>query len=715
MAVSDVIDRVKASVLSMNSERESENRQRPRLGGEKFGLALAPAKGDPAVPEFFGRLYEEAYAETQRLGMHERWMANYVISRAKTMVHTRLKDMLTGGRNASLSLGLIGANIERTVANITARNPVASVQATSGKEEVSSALSAMADQWNNEEQQYQTLELAVKIQETYGTVIEKGVLDPETGKLIPCPLDITAFLPAPGKFHDIQKMPYCCHHYSQDVSVIERRYPHLEGKVSELSRHAELFLSDREDVIIDSNMQGAGPGVLPAGGGYDPHRYTSKQNTLGSYGKKGLVVEVWYKDHSVEMKKRQMLLPSPLGGAPAMQEVEVPVESFPGGIRLIVLVQGMDEESGEGRGDYLVAYDGPNPNINHSVPIDAVKDCYLFSRFPFSVSRSYLDTEMFWGFSQAETTGDIAQAIDELWRIIVKYLKLSLLPPVIIPRDTGIDKSQFAYIERLVLQPNSTQTASGIRFLEMPTPPAWLFQALDVLTRFFDRTSQIEDVDRGDAPAGIVAASAIQMLQERAAALIRAKIRGVDSLVRNRGRMFINMIQNFHTEPEMVNVSGSAVEITGISFIGEKFSYIVESGSTVIKTEAEERQMAMDLFVAGAIDQRALLESVKFRGWREVVERMAEAGPLEQAMEILVQAGLPVELVEQLYQMAVQTQGGPGDDPVARGGNSAAQNNQPMAGGQGGAGGPGMRGKAPQRENGGAPAKPGVPMTKQNG
>ncbi|MCE5199067.1 hypothetical protein LLG39_08830, partial [bacterium] len=144
------------------------------------------------------------------------------------------------------------------------------------------------------------------------------------------------------------------------------------------------------------------------------------------------------------------------------------------------------------------------------------------------------------------------------------------------------------------------------------------------------------------------------------------------------------------------------------------FSYIVESGSTVIKTEAEERQMAVDLFTAGAIDQRALLEAVKFRGWREVVERMAEAGPLEQAMEILVQAGLPVELVEELYQMAMQTQGGPGNDPVARGGNSAAENGQPMPAGPGG-GGMNMRGKAPQRQRGGAPAKPGVPMTAQNG
>ena len=92
-------------------------------------------------------------------------------------------------------------------------------------------------------------------------------------------------------------------------------------------------------------------------------------------------------------------------------------------------------------------------------------------------------------------------------------------------------------------------------------------------------------------------------------------------------------------------------------------------------------------------------------------------------MQILIQAGLPEEIVQQLYEFAMQSQGGPGNDTVARagsamksGGTSMAANSQTMAQGKGGGNaGANMRGKSPQRENGGAPAKPGVPMTKQNG
>lgn len=708
MSEGNVLSKVSSGVKKMigfGPDEKPEDAIPARADREKFNMAAFPPKDDPEVGKFFGGLYEKAFDERDRLGMPTRWMANYLLSRSKSMDSTKLRKMLTGGYSASLSLGLIGANIERTVANITAQSPVASVRSTSGQGHLAAQMSAMCDQWNNAEEQSQSLGLTVKIQETYGTGLEKAVLSKVTRKMSPIPLDVTAFLPAPGRYHDIQKMPYCCHQYLEDIDVLENLHPHAKGLLQETSGLSEVFLTDREDALIADNQRGGGlqPG-LASSAGYSPNHYASSRNLDTKFQNKTLVIEVWCKDFSTV-------------NTTVMDENGKPVKRYvyPGNIRMVKLAKQSV------KGDYFVFFDGPNPNINWALTEAQVSRTYLFNRYPFYESRSYTDTEMFWGYAQGETTGDIAQAIDELWRMVVKYLKMSLLPPLILPTDTGLDLSHFAYVERLVLQPNSYQTSLGIRFLEMPAPPAWLFQAIDILVRFFDRSSQIEDVDRGDAPSGIVAASAIQMLQERAAVLMRAKIRAVDSIVRNRGRCFISMLQNFHVDPEPVNVSGAGVMVSGISFLDAEFAYVVESGSTVIKTEAEDRQQASELFQLGAIDQVALLEAVKFRGWREVVERMAEKGPLEQAMQILVQAGLPVEVVEQIYQFAMQSQGGPGDDPTARaasalqqGGTSMADNAQTMAQGSSG-GGANMRGKAPQRENGGAPAKPGVPMTQQDG
>lgn len=691
--VSSLADGIKSFIKS-NAARKERSEVTARKERKKYNLASMPPKDAPEVPGFFGELYERSVKERDRLGMPTRWMANYVLARAKCTDQTKLRGLLLGGHAASLSLGLIGANIERTAANITARSPVASVQTTSGDENISSGISAMCEHWNNAEEQGKTLELAAKIQETYGTVVEKAVLNRVTGKMSPVPLDITAFLPCPGKFHDIQKMPYCCHQYIADIDQVEALHPHAKGLLDETNGLDQLFLLDREEATISSNERGSGLGSAPMSG-YTGHQYSDKSsNSNPALHNKTLLVEVWVRDNSSRVVERDG------------KKVKVPL--YPGGIRMIKLGR-------SGRNAYLVLFDGPNPNVNWALTYEQAASTFLFDKYPFYEGRSYTDTEMFWGYSQAETTGDIAQAIDELWRMVVKYLKMSLFPPVIIPQDTGLDKSHFAYQPRLVLQPNSYQTSLGIRFMEMPAPPAWIFQALDVLVRFFDRTSQIEDVDRGDAPSGIVAASAIQMLQERAAVLVRAKIRAVDSLVRNRGRCFISMLQNFHVEAEMVNVSGTGMEIAGIQFLGSKFAYIVESGSTVIKTEAEDRQQAIELFQLGAIDQVALLETVKFRGWRQVVERMAQAGPLEQAMQILVQAGMPEEVVTAIYEFAMQDQGGAGagtaQGTMQSGGVSNAQNGQPFP--VPATGGQGMRGNSPQRQNGGAPAKPGVPMANQ--
>lgn len=693
-AVSHISEAVKSS---MGFGPPPEGDAAPARRRKEYNLAALPPKGSPEAPRFFGQLYENCLDERARLGMLQRWMSNYVLTRAKRQMNKQLKDMLFGGFSASLSLGLIGANIERTVANITARNPVASVQSTTGDEAISAAISAMVDHWNNAEEQHDTLETTVKIMETYGTVIEKAVLDEDTQKMRCVPLDITSFLPAPGRFHNIQRMPYCCHQYVEDIDVLEKRYGLEHGILQESTGIPELFLTDREDSVAESNMSTGTTSGFPGGtsaGSTGMYRAQENDGAL-PFENKTVTVEVWCKDSST------------------VETEEGPRLKHPGGIRLVVLAR-------DTREGYRIMYDGPNPDINWGFTPEMVEKTFLFKRYPFYVARSFKDTELFWGFSQAETTGDIAQAIDELWRTIIRYLKMCLQPPVIIPKDTGLDSSHFAYIPRLILQPNSYQTSMGIRFLELPAPPAWLFQALDVLVRFFDRTSQIEDVDRGDAPSGIIAASAIQMLQERAAVLIRAKIRAVDSLVRNRGRCFISFLQNFHVEEEIVNVSGSPMPMRGIDFVGGEFAYVVESGSTVIKTEAEERQMAVDLFGVGAIDQRALLETVKFPNWRDIVERMNQAGPLEQAMQIMVDAGMPEEFVAQLYQFLQESQGGPGDDPVARagqavksGGTSNAQNGQPFP--VAATGNQGQRGKTPQRQRGGAPAKAGVPMADQNG
>jgi hypothetical protein len=142
---------------------------------------------------------------------------------------------------------------------------------------------------------------------------------------------------------------------------------------------------------------------------------------------------------------------------------------------------------------------------------------------------------------------------------------------------------------------------------------------------------------------------------------MRHKIRSVDFLIRQRGRAVISFLQNFGVISEIVKLEDSVATLKGIDLLGRKFSYVVESGSTIPQTSLEVKEQALDLYKLGAIDPRGLLETLQFPDWRRIVERMAEKNGLDQALMTLVQAGLPEQDAMALKQMLEQTQGAPGD------------------------------------------------------
>ena len=129
-----------------------------------------------------------------------------------------------------------------------------------------------------------------------------------------------------------------------------------------------------------------------------------------------------------------------------------------------------------------------------------------------------------------------------------------------------------------------------------------------------------------------------------------------------RGRCAISFFQNFGVFPELINAQGSTQPVRGIDLASREFNYVVESGSTVAKTSLQVQEQAEMLYKEGAIDRQALLETLNFPNWKEIIERVGE-GQLGQALQILVQAGLPQETAAVLYQYLMQPQGGPGNRP----------------------------------------------------
>lgn len=615
----------------------------------KWHLRSLPPEDDPDVGGFFYKLFEEALRERDRLGIPERWHENYKLFRGDHWQGI-LKSVTKKVNRGKLSLALLQANVTRTVANITARAPLAEVSTADGIEDgTDRILSEKLRMWNSREEQQETLERSVINQEVYGITIEKAVWDAnhQQGRSVVC--DPFSFIPAPGNYERLNDAPYLIHMFAMNIEEAEAKYD-VSG-ITEDSEVSTILGEEREDQRIPT---GTTVGSANASGNFTPTHHPTRADDMRI--RRALVVEVWIRDYSTETRYTTKQYMDPETGEMLTKVVEEESPKYPGGIRVVTFCN---------YGNVVLA-DQKNPNVNHALPLKAVEKTHLFKNFPFYHANSYKDTNSLYGYAMAETCGDINLAIDDLWSTITAYTRMSMFPPLILPQDTKISKAKIQYLPRLVLQPVSGTTGDHIRWLEMPAPPQWLFNSLNTLVSFFDRISQIEDADRGEAPGSVTAASAIQMMQERGAVLIRAKIRAVDYLVRERGRCFISFFQNFGVTPEIVTTQEGPEEVMGISLIQRNFNYIVESGSTVAKTSSQVRQEALELFKLQAIDRQALLKQINFPDWRNIVERMGES-QLQAALGVLVQSGLPEDVARELYNTLIQDQGGPGDASESNG------------------------------------------------
>jgi len=96
-----------------------------------------------------------------------------------------------------------------------------------------------------------------------------------------------------------------------------------------------------------------------------------------------------------------------------------------------------------------------------------------------------------------------------------------------------------------------------------------------------------------------------------------------------------------------------------VSLAGRKYNYVVESGSTTPRTSLQLQELAFKLAEGKYIGQRGLLETLNWPNWKEEIERTAES-QLDQALQILIDAGLPEEnaiaLKQLLLESSTQTQ-----------------------------------------------------------
>ena len=607
-----------------------------------WNIRNLPPEGHPDVGPFFYSLWEMSYHERLRLNLEERWFENHRLFRGK---HWNMLDRFRERDQWKQTFNLIFANTIRTVANITARNPVAEVVGTDGVlDDAGKILTQKTKDWWNETEQPTSIARSALNNEIYGITIEKAFYNKEIKQGDIAVLDAFSYYPYPGYYEDLNDCPCHCHATVEDTATIESQYELKPGDVSPDDVYS-IMGEDREENWI--SPAGTRTGSMNYPGNYSDitHPIDPKHIRAG----RAMLIEIWVRDYSTIVNEVEEIFTDE-NGVEVVEKVKTEIPRYPGNIRVVRLTN---------RGN-IVLEDIPNPNVNPALPVEVASKTYLFNHFPFYKANSYEDTTSIWGFSASEQVGDINKKIDETISRIGDYVSKVLMPPLIVPLDTGITKDMIQNKAGLVLQPLTSASAQGIHYLQVPNIPSNFFEILDIYLKLFDRIHQIEDADRGDVPNRIVSGAAIAALQERNAVMIRAKIRSIDYLCRQRGRCAISMLQNFGVIPEVIEVEGSSKELIGIQYAGREFNFVVESGSTVARTSLQVQEQAVELFKLQAIDRRALLETLNFPGWKSIVERMGET-QIDTALGILVEAGLPIPDAQSLKELLSQIQGGPGD------------------------------------------------------
>ena len=585
-----------------------------------FNITQPPPQGHEDVGKWAWTVYEISKQwRDEELNMPEVWKANYKLFRGN---HWGIKQ---GANN--ITCNLFFSNVTRTVANITARHPVAEVVDLDGTAgDLAQVATARSKKWWLDSGQPAKLRGTTLNSEIYGITWEKAVWDQRDMQpdIVVC--DPFAIFPYPGYYENMATdCPAICHATALDPKVVESRYG-VDGV--EISETYSLLGGEREE-IIGTSSYGITRTASPLGEGFTTKRIASQ--SAGPKGDNALVVEVWFRDETFGKDGNRVCHD---------------------GVRCVVICN-------DGN---LVCSDESNPNLNYELPEEALTSNYLWGRLPFYKQNSYQDSSSIFGFSAAEQTAHLNIKVDELLTRLVNYAMRAMTGILVIPPKSGITKAHLNNRPNLVVFPQTTEAAAGIRFVPLPNPPSIIKDVVDMVISMHDRIHAVQDVDRGETPRQITAASAIVALQERNAVLIQHKVDGIDYLVQEPGNHAVALWQMHGHSLETIKSDDETYEFSGVGLAGHRFNYTVESGSTMPKTSLQIQEQSQALFQVGAIDQQALLENLNFPKWREIVERMGE-DQLGAAMQVLVQAGMPEADAQYIAQLLQQPQGGPGNQP----------------------------------------------------
>lgn len=617
---------------------------------------ILPPEGSPDVGAKVFWLLEQILTDKENLGLTDKWTQNHRMMKGE---HWRSKTTIQGVK--LVKANLVRVHLERTINQLTDNNPVFEVTSypdTEGQEPQGiNVIQKAAEEWWVEHEQQAVLEESVSNGEEYGIACEKVVFNPDLGDngegdVETIPLSPYEYGWYPVDLRDprlIQKAEAFLHFYPMTVREAQRLWPDKAAIIRPDEDSIKELNDERREVQQGIGASKKGSPLFTSIAGVVNSLLNFGGDTTTDGEPRTLIVEAWVRDYTgvrqtVAVESRGIDEETGEEVGTSVTGIDI-VPKYPGYIRQVTVCN-------HGK---VVLDDRANPNVNPAIPDDLARRTYLYWRFPFAAANSIRDTANAWGISAVEDVEglniEFNKSISQLVFYKDKAARLKLINPV----STGVQNHEFTNYPSVV-NPTTPMAGDAIRYLQIPEPPVDIANSISLFQDLFFMVGGSFDVQqlaniKGSNP---LAYKTISALLEQAATRMRGKIRSYSRLVRERGRMYVSMVQNFYTEERFITVQNGTGGKQPVMFRGTDMLYPVKltvvSGSTMPVSRVQQREEAATLFKMGAIDNEELLARLDWPNRAEILTRM-RMGPVGMFIERLMQAGLPQPLAQYMQAL----------------------------------------------------------------
>ncbi len=269
---------------------------------------------------------------------------------------------------------------------------------------------------------------------------------------------------------------------------------------------------------------------------------------------------------------------------------------------------------------------------------------YVYPWFPFVLEWMYPSDESIYGYGDAYDMLLPQLVINKLNELSIEGAAIQTYGNWVTDEGNIRNKTMFQKYAGMGNSVLSVGDVNRIQRMLGGNVPQSLFVHYRQQLQAMETICGRHDVVQGRTPRNIQAASAIALLLQQAGGRVRQRSRAVASFVEQICRMALDLVAMHYTEERKIRVAGPEGTASWIPFsrrdimktvvstnplTGEQYTeefvpemdIIVTAGTETPTSKAYYSELAMKLYQMNVIDEIALLDTLQFPRWREVLAR----------------------------------------------------------------------------------------------